>query len=128
MIDGMLDSAQEQYRTLQQARPKPHVLDDDTVGRVIAVYTGQRDDLWLYDEQLRRWSEESLNRMRRREVERLHGQMVALHKVIDDILALAGELAAGTIETVLAKDDMELGLEFLLRLAREGDKEREQGS
>jgi len=79
----------------------------------------------LWDEQLRRWSEESLNRIRRREVERLQGQMTALHKVVGDILALADELGRGTIEKVLAKDDMEVGLEFLLGLARgrEGDRD-----
>ena len=27
-IDGMLESAEEQYESLQLARPKPHVLDD----------------------------------------------------------------------------------------------------
>jgi len=124
MIDGMLENAQEQYRTLLEARPKPHVLDDGIVGRLVAVYTAQRDDLWLWDEQLRRWSGESLNGLRRREVERLHGQMAALRTVVDDILALTGELATGTIEKVLAKDDMELGLEFLLGLARDGERDR----
>ncbi len=41
--------------------------------------------------------------------------MAARHKVVDDILALADALKRGTIETVLAKDDAELGLEMLLR-------------
>jgi len=35
------------------------------------------------------------------------------------ILALADELGRGTIETVLAKDDMELGLEALQRMMDE---------
>ena len=34
MIDGMLQDAEEHYQTLLQASPKPHVLDDYTVGRV----------------------------------------------------------------------------------------------
>ncbi|HYU76492.1 MAG TPA: hypothetical protein VEL31_27795 [Ktedonobacteraceae bacterium] len=38
-IDGMLESSQEQYETLQLAKPKPHVLDDYTVNRVIKVFT-----------------------------------------------------------------------------------------
>jgi len=45
--------------------------------------------------------------------------MAALHKVVDDILALAEELGRGTIETVLAKDDMDLGLEMLQRMMGE---------
>jgi len=120
MIDGMLENAREQYATLLEARPKPHVLDDYTVGRLVEVYTAQRDDLWLWDEQLRRWSEASLNRLRRREVERLQGQMVALRAVVGDILALADELGRGTIEKMMAKSDVEVGLEMLMRLAREG--------
>ena len=119
MIDGMLENAQEQYRTLVEARPKPHVLDDHTVGRLVEVYKAQRDDLWLWDEQLRRWAGESLNSIRRREVERLQEQMAALHKVVDDILALAEELGRGTIEQMMAKSDLEVGLEMLTRLARE---------
>ncbi len=50
--------------------------------------------------------------------------MAALRAVVGDILALAEELAAGTIEKVLAKDDMEVGLEMLLRLARDGERDR----
>jgi hypothetical protein len=123
MIDGMLENAREQYATLLQARPTPHVLDDDTVSRVVEVYTAQRDDLWLWDEQLRRWAGESLGAVRRREVERLQGQMAALRTVVDDTLALAAELGRGTIETVLATDDVDLGLAFLLSLARERDGE-----
>src|ERR1700693_6522443 len=59
-IDGMLVSSQEQYATLQEAKPKPHVLDDYTVNRVITVFTSQIADLWLFDEQLSRWSAETL--------------------------------------------------------------------
>lgn len=57
--------------------------------------------------------------MQRREVERLTGQLGRLRAVIDTILALMDELKGGTIETVLAKDDLEVGLGFLLGLARE---------
>jgi hypothetical protein len=45
----MLESADEQYQTLQLARQRPHVLDDYTVGRVITVFTKQQKDLGLYD-------------------------------------------------------------------------------
>jgi len=54
----------------------------------------------------------------------LQGQMAALRTVVDDILALADELGRGTIEKVLAKDDIEVGLEMLMRLARDGERDR----
>jgi hypothetical protein len=113
-IDGMLESATEQYETLQLAKPKPFVLDDYTVGRVIEVFTTQQGDLWLFDEQLRRWERGTLTSAQRQEVERLAGQMLQLHEVISAILRLAEQLQERTIEKVLVKSDVELGLETLL--------------
>src|SRR6266446_6537985 len=113
-IDGMLESATEQYETLQLAKPKPYVLDNYTVGRVIEVFTTQQGDLWLFDEQLRRWERGPLTSAQRQEVERLAGQMLQLHEVISAILRLAEQLKERTIEKVLAKSDVELGLETLL--------------
>lgn len=124
-IDGMLADVKEQYETLQEARPKPFVLDDYTVGRVIQVYTVQRDDLGLFDEQLRRWDALNLITAQKKEVERLMGQMKRLHEVITAILALADELKERTIEKVMAKSDFELGVEALLRLSQD---ERQKGS
>jgi hypothetical protein len=113
-IDGMLESATEQYETLQLAKPKPFVLDDYTVGRVIEVFTTQQGDLGLFDEQLRRWERGPLTNAQRREVERLADQMLQLHEVINAILRLAEQLKERTIEKVLAKSDVELGVETLL--------------
>ena len=48
--------------------------------------------------------------------------MKRLREVITSILALADELKERTIEKVMAKSDVELGLEFLLRLS---DNEQE---
>ena len=81
-IDGMLESAEEQYENLQQARPKPYVLDDYTVKRVIDVFTAQQNDLWLFDEQLRRWERGTLTSAQRQEVERLASQMLQLHGLV----------------------------------------------
>lgn len=116
LIDGMLEGAHEQYATLLEAQPTPRVFDNDTAARVVEVSITQRDDLWLWDEQLRQWAADDLTPLRRREVERLQGQMVALHTVIDEILTLADERGAGTIERVLARDAAELGLGTLRRL------------
>ncbi len=91
-IDGMLESSQEQYETLQEARPKPHVLDDYTVNRVISAFTTQIADLWLFDEQLKRWQAETLTTEQGREVERLVEQMRRLREADNQILALAKEL------------------------------------
>ena len=109
-IDGMLESAEENYGNLQEAKPKPHVLDDYSVGRVISVFATQRDDLWLFDEQLRLWKARQLTARQRAEVDRLVGQMKRLREVIASILALADELKERTMEKVMAMSDAELGL------------------
>lgn len=55
MIDGMLEDAKQQYATLVQCRPTPHLLDDATVDRVNQVYSEQAEFLGLYEEQFARW-------------------------------------------------------------------------
>jgi hypothetical protein len=109
-----IDNAEEHYQTLLQASPEPHVLDDYTVGRVFEVFGSQKDDLWLFEEQLARWKMDKLSIGQRHEVDRLTEQVGRCRTVIDSILSLAEQLKEGTIEKVLAKSDLELGLEFLL--------------
>ena len=82
---------------------RPYVLDDRTVERVVSVFTAQRDDLWLFEEQLRRWSEQGLGAEQRREVSRLSHQLESLRQVIVEILTLAENLKHGTIERVLSR-------------------------
>jgi hypothetical protein len=114
-IDGMLQADREQYETLLEAKPKPYVLDDDTVNRVIAAFTTQRQDFGLFDEQLRRWLAGSLTDDQRLEVERLVEQMRLLRENNEQVLALAAELSTGTIDKVMATSDVELGLQALLK-------------
>lgn len=114
-IDGMLEAAEENYEALQEARPKPHVLDDATIKRVRQVYTAQRDDLGLFDEQLRRWgTEPKLTSAQRTEIGRLKWQMSKLRQTVTAILALADELGKGTIEQFLGMSDLDVGLKALL--------------
>jgi len=114
MIDGLLDEAEKQYANLEACRSKPHVLDDYTAHRVTKVYSDQAEDLLLYEEQLSRWKSLNLDTPQRQEVDRLAAQVPTIRERITAILALAEELKKGTIETVLAKSDFEIGMEFLL--------------
>jgi hypothetical protein len=114
MLDGLLDEVEKQYANLQACRPNPYVLDHDTVGRVIEVYSTQAEDVRLYEEQLSRWKLLNLTPSQRQEVKRLSEQIPTLKERITAILAVAAELQGGTIETLLAKSDFELGLEWLL--------------
>jgi hypothetical protein len=100
VLDGMLESTTETGQALEEARPKPYVLDDATVNRALQVSTTQQNDLWLYDEQLRRWRTLTLTSVQRQEVERLVSQLARLRQVIASNLALANEMKGGgaTIE------------------------------
>ena len=114
-IDGMLQADREQYKTLLEAKPKPHVLDDSTVNRVIAAFTTQRNDFGFFEEQLQRWAALPLSDQQRHEVERLVEQMRLLRENNEQVLTLARELSTGTIDKVMAKSDVELGLEMLIK-------------
>jgi hypothetical protein len=120
-LDGMVEADHEQLTTLQEARTRPYVLDDYTVSRVKQAFTTQREDFWVFEEQLRRWQALKLTTEQRAEVNRLQSQMVRLRQINSDVLALAEELSKGTIEKQLAKSDFELGLEALLRMANGED-------
>ena len=116
IIDGELADGQEHHATLLSVRDRPYVLDDATVERSIKLHTEQRDFLWVFAEQLARWRNERPTDTQRRELDRLEGQLDRLRAVLSDILELAEELQQGTIERVLAKSDLELGIEALLRM------------
>jgi cell division septum initiation protein DivIVA len=114
MIDEWLAEVKEQCATLDVCRSKPHVLDDDTLVRVTKVYSAQAGDIRLFEEQLLRWKSESLTPEQGQELGRLEAQIATIGERIAAILALAEELKNGTIERVLEKSDLELGIEALL--------------
>jgi hypothetical protein len=114
MIDDWLNEVEELYANLDACRSNPHVLDDSIVERVMSVYSAQAGDVWLYEEQLSRWRSLTLPPQQCQELARLTAQVLAIRERITAILALAEELKKGTIESVLAKSDLDLGLEALL--------------
>ena len=114
MIRETLENTEDQYQTLQEAEDKPHVLNDDLVDRVIRLYTLQAEDVELFAQQLARWQKAGLTPPQQQEVEVLGAQVQRLREVGTAILALAAKLKEGTIERVLEKSDLELGLEVLL--------------
>jgi hypothetical protein len=111
MIDGMTDSAEEQLTNLQQAEARPHVLDNATVDRLIRVYTEQKNDLWLYEEQLGRWRKQSPTAAQRAEITRLEQRVGTLRTLIDELLKRGRQLRPYTIDAVMAKSDTELELD-----------------
>jgi hypothetical protein len=114
-IDDQLGAVIGQWETFQEGRHRPHVFDDALLDRVEEVYGQMREDHWLWPEQLRRWSKLALTPTQRREVERLMVQVEKLRVTLEQILAFSKEMRPGTIDAVLRKSDVQLGLESLLR-------------
>lgn len=114
LIDGELIEVKEQYSNLLKARNRPYVLNDAIVQRTINVFTEQFDYIWVFEAQLLKWKEEEpLTPIQQKEVDRLQEKLKELSKSLTDLLALAEELKTGTIEKVMGKSDLELGLEYL---------------
>ena len=83
------------------------------MGRVTKLYGDQREDVALYAQQLARWAEQPLTPAQREEVVRLQAQITKLGEVTAAIISLAEELKPRTIDRLLEKSDIEVGLEFL---------------
>ena len=125
-ISGGLAAAQEFHSTLDAAWDRPYSLDEDTLARVRRAYREQAEDVELYAEQLRRWQAGSLSLAQRQEVERLAVQVEEWRREVVAILELVDELNDNTIEALLRKSDLEVGLEALL--GREPHRRRQRQS
>ncbi|MFI7135797.1 hypothetical protein ACIBQ1_59840 [Nonomuraea sp. NPDC050153] len=108
-----LGANRDQLRTLEPARRSPHLLDDHTVERIKQVFGEQRDDMWLWVETGQRWQAQDLTAAEAAKVDQYVTAVEAFAASNTVILALADELAAGTIEKRLARSDLELGMEAL---------------
>ncbi len=105
-----------QLELLQPALARPGRLDDATVARIIRVHQDQAGDLVYFQNQADKWKGlPDLTAAQRAAVAGYEAALAQLRQVNSDVLAAADQLTRTTIEAVLAKSDLELGLEALLR-------------
>ena len=116
MVDAGIEGAREMYAKLSQARSRPHVLDDHTVGGVERSMREELEHIGTYEWQLDRWAKRELTSEQRSEVQRLRGELAPWRAVVQMALELCAELRSGTIDAIMRKDDAELALEVLLGL------------
>ncbi|MCB2299475.1 hypothetical protein LGL55_23035 [Clostridium tagluense] len=89
-------------------------MNDAIVKRVINVFSEQLDFICLYENQMSKWHDkETLTTKLKSDFARFQSHLQELSTVIPNILALADELKSGSIENIMGKSDLELGLEFL---------------
>jgi hypothetical protein len=109
LVDEGWANAQEHFETLRDVRCKPHVLDDATVARILAVFGEDVSFFDIYEQQLERWQRNPLSDAQAREVARLL-EVVTKTRPVAAILALAEEIRKGMIDAVLRMSDMDVGL------------------
>ncbi len=127
----MLDAAEQNYDSLDEARGHPSSLDAATLDRVERVWGDTQADHWLFVEQVARWKRQPLTSTQRPgrclprrpvggdlplRLSQAHGAATvnALGELLSSILAPAGQLRLGTIDRIMEKSDIELGLEYFL--------------
>lgn len=109
LLDQQLDEVHNVLDALRQARCRPHVMDDDTIARVIDSYTEQREFIAsIYPEQTARWRKAAKTSRQRTEVEQFGALFQQVVGAMDEALALARALSAGTIDKILGREDGEL--------------------
>src|SRR5271166_1500700 len=97
--------------TLNEARDRPHVLDDATIDRVERVHSEQLEYIDIYDQQISRWRTEKPSADRK--LDQMEEQNQQLRAVTMEVLALAGELRKGSIDRIMGMSDLEHGLQAL---------------
>ncbi|MBX4271775.1 hypothetical protein [Clostridium estertheticum] len=96
-----------------KAQSKPYVLNDEIVEKVTKVFSDQIDFICLYENQISKWhTEETLTANIESTLAKSQVHLQELSKVITNILTLAAKLKNGTIEKVMGKSDLELGMDF----------------
>ena len=105
MLTGQLAANRGQLELLERARREPWLLDDATVDRIKKVFGVQRDDMWLWEENDRRWQALDLDTATRTKAGEYMSLTAQFATTSTEVLTLAGELASGTINKVMVKSD-----------------------
>ena len=108
--------AGEHLATLGESREQPYRLDDATLERCVRAFRNTRADLVeLFIPQGERWARLDLGATRRKDVDRYQALVARELELVDEILALGEELKGSTIEALMAKSDLEVGIESVVR-------------
>jgi hypothetical protein len=105
-----------QLDLLKPALARPGRLDDATVADIIRVHKDQAGDLVLFQNQADRWKTASgLTGAQCDAVREFEEAIAEARRLNDEVLAAAERLKPATIEALLARSDLELGIDALLR-------------
>jgi hypothetical protein len=114
LIDEGVTDAEIQEQLLIEGKEKPHVFDDELIRRIKKVHTEKLEFVDIYLQQIERWKKETLTMEEHFEIQRLSKECGRMKLLAMSILSLADQIGKQTIDKILAMDDAELGLRFLL--------------
>lgn len=114
IIDEGVTDAENQLRLLEEGKEKPHVFDDAIVERIKKLHVDKLEFVDIYLQQIERWKKETLTMEEHFELNHLSKQCERMKVLVTSILALAEDIGKQTIDKIMAMDDAELGLRFLL--------------
>jgi hypothetical protein len=125
VVAEQLEHTRAQLALMEQARPTradARILDDHTVAETRRVYGQMAQDYrTLFAEQGRRWQAQSALTTATRPAVDAYAELVEAHlAALDDLLALTEEIQGHTVEKIMAKSDLEPGIEALLGRRRPG--------
>ena len=105
----------DQLANFRAAQERPYSRDDTTLVHAERVYTEQGQFLAIYAEQCRRWQQSTSSPRQQQALSHLASVVAQATTINVAILALLPELKDFTIERLLQKSDLELGIEALQR-------------
>ncbi len=97
LIDDLSQTAEKQYQTLRRAGDGTHELDEYALRQIVDLFSRERDDLPVFEEQLQRWLALDLSETQEHEIRRLRGRLDRLGELVPAILAMAEELKSSII-------------------------------
>lgn len=114
MSEGQYEASLDQLNNLKQVRLKPHILDKETIERIIKLHQSQNKDSWVFFEQCKKWRSENPTQDELKLISRIEKSIHQLEETNIEIITLANDLKDKTIDHILEQDDFALGLDYLM--------------
>jgi len=112
-LEGMLDAGKELLGHLEMAKPKPHVLDDETVEHMRRVYLDQQQEIKPYQMLFKEWLQDKPTIEQRESLEKFNVAMRAVTDMHKQVFFLIDFFKEHTIDKIMEKDSAELAMDML---------------
>ena len=88
-------------------------VDNALVERALTLLQKNTEHIFLYYEQLNKWKRETVTDVQKKSLDIFAQKISQSRELNTTLIDLVQELKESTIDKVLEKDDLELGLDFL---------------